>query len=163
MKTKFFLLATVIFAISCGTRKNVTVINPPSEIVIEEKPIYSSQKIAFVENSSKTLSDILEQAKKEKKLVFVDNYATWCAPCKLMDKTVFSDPATATFFEKNFLSYKINVEKNNGPTIKLLYSIETLPTLLFLDTEGNVIIKAENSIGITELNELAKEAVRKAK
>jgi thioredoxin 1 len=160
MKTKFFLLLVTLFLISCGTRKVAT---PPTEIVTEEIPTYSSKKISFVENSSKTLSEILEQAKAEKKLVFVDAYATWCAPCKLMDKSVFTDPATATFFDKNFLSYKINIEKNNGPTVKLLYSVEVLPTLLFLDADGNVINKAENSIGITELNDLAKEAILKAR
>ena len=32
--------------------------------------------------------DILAKAKAEHKYIFVDCYATWCGPCKYMDKNV---------------------------------------------------------------------------
>lgn len=108
------------------------------------------------------LSQIFDQAKAQKKLVFVDAYATWCAPCKLMDREVFTDKNAAKFFNDNFISYKLNVEKNNGETVKLLYSIDVLPTLLFLDADGNVLKKVENSTTTNMLKSFANEALRKA-
>ncbi len=91
----------------------------------------------------------------------MDVYATWCAPCKLMDKEVFTHSPTADFFNKNFISYKVNIEKNNGETLKLLYEISVLPTLLFLDANGNVLVKQQNSVTISGLKALANQALNK--
>ena len=32
---------------------------------------------------------VLTKAKTENKFIFVDCYATWCGPCKVMDKDVY--------------------------------------------------------------------------
>lgn len=42
-----------------------------------------AQGITFREGSWK---EILAMAKKENKLVFVDNYTSWCGPCKKWQK-----------------------------------------------------------------------------
>ena len=153
------ILAVVLFA-ACHSAKKVTV--KPSRTNEETTVnVPSSSGVNFQENKNFMLSAILEQAKAEHKLVFIDAYATWCGPCKLMDKEVFPNGATGVYFNQHFISYKLNVEKNNGPTVKLLYDINVLPTLLFLDAEGNVLEKAENSITISQLNSLARKAVAK--
>ncbi len=35
-------------------------------------------------------SKVLKKAKKENKLIFVDCYTSWCGPCKMMAKDVFT-------------------------------------------------------------------------
>ena len=45
-----------------------------------------SSKGVFVK--SKTLTSVLEDAQANGKIVFVDMYTTWCAPCKVMDDEV---------------------------------------------------------------------------
>jgi thiol:disulfide interchange protein len=106
---------------------------------------------------------VLAKAKAEKKLVFIDAYATWCGPCKLMDRNVFTHSPTADFFNKNFISYKVNVEKDNGSTVQVLYDISALPGLLFLNANGDLLLKEQNSITISQLKSLANKAIAKAK
>ena len=49
------------------------------------------------------LSAVLKLAEKENKLVFIDVYATWCLPCKMMDRDVFTHQETADKINKNFI------------------------------------------------------------
>ena len=59
--------------------------------------------ISFIEGDWKK---VLAKAKAEKKLIFVDAYATWCGPCKKLQKEVFPDAAVGSFFNKNFINAK---------------------------------------------------------
>jgi thioredoxin 1 len=161
-KSNLILFLSVCFlAYACTTTKKVT----PPEVVTTEEPEVTTSAATwnFVSNAQTNLSDILAKAKAEKKLVFVDAYATWCGPCKLMDRNVFTHSPTADFFNKNFISYKVNIEKDNGPTLQLLYEVSALPGLLFLDANGNLLVKEQNSITISQLKNLADRAIAKVK
>ena len=41
---------------------------------------------------------ILEKAKKENKIIYLDCYTTWCGPCKWMAKNVFTNDTAADFY-----------------------------------------------------------------
>ncbi len=90
-------------------------------------------------SSNQTLTAVLEQATAENKLVFVDFYTTWCMPCRLMDEDVFPDRRLGEFMNENFISYKVNAEKDNGVNLATLYGVQGFPTLLFLDQKGNIL------------------------
>ena len=82
----------------------------------------------------------LEKAKAENKLVFVDAYTDWCVPCKKMDKQVFSQKIVGEFFEKNFISVKVNTEKEGkGKALQEKYEILFYPTFLFLEGDGSQV------------------------
>lgn len=108
---------------------------------------------------SKTLSAILDIAEKENKVVFVDMYTDWCLPCKIMDENVFSDETLGNFMNDNFINYKVNTEKGTGPNLRDIYEVISYPTLLFLNSKGNVLVRKEGSVAQTELMELGNQAL----
>lgn len=105
------------------------------------------------------MSDVLEKAEKAEKLIFIDVVTEWCLPCKMMEKDVFTDPEIAAFMNQNFINYKVDAEKGNGPMVSLVYEVQQYPTLLFVDSKGDVIIKKIGAAYHTELMELAKSAL----
>ena len=113
--------------------------------------------VNFVE--SKTLSSVLDKARDEGKLVFVDVYADWCIPCKLMDEELFSDPVFAKRLAKDFVSYKVDGEKGNGPDLTVMFQVYAYPTLLFLDANGRVLVRNDGSAFHRKMYELMDAAI----
>ena len=142
----FIIYALYIFS-SCTTTTG---------IVKEDVPL-----INYELNNS--LSTVLDKAKKEGKIVFVDMYADWCLPCKVMDSEVFSDKPTADFLNENFINYKVDGERGEGPDLNVIYDVKGYPTQLFLDSKGRVIEKNLGALGIRDFNILAERALTKSK
>src|SRR5260221_4295998 len=54
--------------------------------------------------------EIKAKAKEEHKFIFVDLYATWCAPCKQMDRIEYTDNDLGNFLNKHFISLKVQID-----------------------------------------------------
>jgi len=85
-----------------------------------------------------TFEEALSLAKKENKMVFMDCYTSWCAPCKKLSKNVFPQEEIGTFFNANFVNIKMDMESEEGKLLQKKYNIYAYPTLLWLDAEGNI-------------------------
>ena len=84
-------------------------------------------------------SKILKKAASEKKIIFLDAYASWCGPCKWMAKNVFTNSEVATYYNKTFVNAKIDMEKDEGPDLASKYGVIAYPTFLFIDGNGKVL------------------------
>lgn len=84
-------------------------------------------------------ADVLEKAKKENKLVYLDCYTTWCGPCKWMAKNVFTNDSVADFYNANFVNVEIDMEKGEGKDLAKQYGIKAYPTMLFVNSGGELI------------------------
>lgn len=89
----------------------------------------NAQEINF-ETDWKTAVD---KATKEKKLIFMDVYTTWCHPCKLYDKNTFRDSAVAAFYNENFINLKCDAEKDWGIKAAKHYGVSGYPNFLYID------------------------------
>ncbi|WP_420151633.1 thioredoxin family protein [Spirosoma sp.] len=98
----------------------------------------SGEGIQFTESSWK---EILKKAKAEKKVIFLDAYASWCGPCKMLQKNVFTKKEVGDFYNSKFINVKMDMEKGEGPALSQVYPLEAYPTLLYIDGNGKVLKK----------------------
>lgn len=105
-----------------------------------------------------TFGRALEQAKTEKKLVFVDCYTSWCGPCKIMANTILNQPGLGKFMNEHFVCVKYDLEKGEGPALAKKYEVSVFPTFLLLCPDGRVQHKI---IGGSETAEAFQQAVEK--
>ena len=82
---------------------------------------------------------ILKKAKAEKKVIFLDAYTTWCGPCKLLQKNVFTKPEVGALFNQKFINVKVDMESGEGPKLAQKYPLEGYPTLFFIDGDGKIV------------------------
>lgn len=108
-----------------------------NEVVLNDE--VSTEGIQFFEG---TWAEALKKAESEKKLVFLDAYASWCGPCKLMAKNTFTDEEVGEFFNKNFVNMKLDMEKSTeGPRLSRKFGLRAYPTLYFVNGSESVVFQ----------------------
>ncbi|MCG2616042.1 thioredoxin family protein [Terrimonas sp. NA20] len=87
--------------------------------------------------------EVLQEAKKQNKPIFLDVYTSWCAPCKQMDKFVFTVKEVGDKYNAAFINYKIDAEKGEGIQLAGQFNVKAYPTYLFLDSQGYPVHRVE--------------------
>ncbi len=85
------------------------------------------------------LADLFLKAKQENKYIFIDCYAEWCGPCKWMMANVFPAKDVGEFYNENFISYKLDMEKGEGIEFAEKYNVHSYPTYLFFNSNGELV------------------------
>jgi thioredoxin-related protein len=94
-----------------------------------------AQGIVFEES---TFDEALAKARAGNKLLFMDCYAEWCGPCKLLSEQVFTRAEVGEYFNEHFVNLKIDMEKGEGVELAKHYAVKVYPTLLILRPDGQV-------------------------
>jgi len=118
----------------------------------------SSSEVVF---SNKKWKDVMVEAKKSGKFIFVDAYTSWCGPCKLLKSTTFKDEKAAACFNKNFINYSVDMEKGEGPALAGKWNINAYPSLLFFNAKGEMVMKQVGYVNAETLVELGRQALLK--
>ncbi len=119
-----------------------------------------AQGIKFDEGNFKTL---LAKAKKENKLIFIDAYAVWCGPCKLMVKNIFPLQSVGDIYNSRFINAKIDMEKGEGIELAKKYNVKVFPTYLFIDGDGEEVHRTIGYVEENDFIQFAKDAEDPAK
>lgn len=105
------------------------------------KPLHAQQirydRVDFLDNPP--WESVLDKALRTGKIIFLDGYTSWCAPCKKMDKEVFTRPEIANYFNQKFINVKYDMEGAQGDALKERYSVKVFPTYLFIMPDGREI------------------------
>lgn len=96
-------------------------------------------------------AQIQAKARQEHKYIFVDVYTTWCQPCKMLDKEIFTQPEVGAFMNAHFLNVHVQFDStaHDNAEVKAFYpdvqainkikNSQFFPTLLFFNPEGELI------------------------
>jgi thiol-disulfide isomerase/thioredoxin len=82
----------------------------------------------------------LVKAKAQKRLVYVDVYADWCGPCKLLEKLVFPKKEAGDFYNAHFVNAHVNAEKGEGIGLVKRYQVTAFPTHIFIDPASEQVV-----------------------
>lgn len=114
-----------------------------------------NQRIQFTNGS---FNEALQAAAKSGKLVFVDCYTSWCAPCKWMEKNVFVNDTIYQYFNKQFVNFKVDMEKGEGVALRERYKVTSFPTYLFVDAKGNQVHRTGSRMSVQDFITEARRA-----
>jgi thioredoxin-related protein len=110
---------------------------------------HSSRGIQFDDKSN--WAQIKQRAKAEKKYIFLDCNATWCAPCKVMEEEVYTLPEVGDVVNKQFISVMVQFDKTakdndrvkswyaDANALSAEFAVTKLPTYLFFTPDGELI------------------------
>jgi len=103
---------------------------------------FATAQSTGIEFDKSEFSQLLAKAKDQNKMIFVDAFAEWCGPCKLMAKNVFTQDKVGGFYNDNFINAQIDMEKGEGRELAAKYQVHAYPTYLFIDGDGTLVHKA---------------------
>ncbi|MBV8252257.1 MAG: thioredoxin family protein [Chitinophaga sp.] len=107
---------------------------------------------------SASFAELKQLAATEKKLIFIDCYTSWCAPCKWMDHNVFVLPKVAEQYNSTFINARFDMEKGEGVELRKQYNVTSFPTYLFLDANGKLMYRSGSRMTAEEFMAVGENA-----
>ena len=113
---------------------------------------------------------VKDKAKAENKYIFLDCYASWCGPCKGMDKIIYPADTVGKFINPRFVSAKLQFDTTAGDSestrawygiahqMMLNHRIAAFPTFLFFSPEGKLVHRGLGYQDIAQFLAMAKDA-----
>jgi len=137
------------------------------------------QKVAGTDDSAKEVrflktsdwDQVLDKAKRESKYIFVDVFATWCGPCKRMDKEVYADSQVIREMREKFISVKIQADSSRQDDVETRsgyktareiirkFNVTEYPTLLFFRPDGRLLNQEQGYFKVVDFVALLHRAV----
>jgi YHS domain-containing protein len=77
------------------------------------------------------------EAAQSGRLVLLHFYTRTCAPCKLLDQNVLSQPHVGLAVEREYVPVKVDAD--TAPALASMYKIDRVPSEVVLTPQGNVV------------------------
>ncbi len=118
----------------------------------------SDERLPTLADLPEPIAEAWVLARQEDKILVLDFFASWCGPCKILDRDVLGSSRVQRAL-RNFVFLKIDTDRY--PKAANHFKVRALPTLIMIDPEGSVRSKQMGLITADELVERL-EALRAA-
>lgn len=114
-----------------------------SAICQEDQPIIDVSKATSDTSQKKELitwmkyDEGMKSAQEKDLPVYVEFYATWCPPCKMMAQTTFQDKEVASLLNDGFVSIKVDIDKEKDLALK--YGARSIPHHIVMNSKGEIL------------------------
>jgi len=128
----------------------------------------NGQDLGIKFENSLSWMEIKQKAKKEQKFIFMDCFATWCAPCKFMSKNIFTQSEVGDFMNKKFVNVAVQMDRtrddpdyvkawySSSKEIESEFSVTAYPTYLFFSPDGQIVHRVVGATGYDPNNFISK-------
>lgn len=88
--------------------------------------------------SKGTVAQALDEARAQKKLVFVDFSTEWCSWCRRLEHDTFTDTSVIQAMNERFVCVSVDAESQTGRPLAQRYGVNGYPYLFILAPDGSV-------------------------
>lgn len=109
---------------------------------------YRDEGLPTIADLPEPIAEMWVLARQEDKILVLDFYASWCGPCKILDRDVLGSSRVQKALQ-NFVFLKIDTDRY--PKAANHFKVRALPTLIMIGPEGSVRKKQVGLISADEL------------
>ncbi|WP_126969472.1 thioredoxin family protein [Gynurincola endophyticus] len=95
-----------------------------------------SQQLSIVEQDYEKAKQLSHQ---QNKMLLIDFYTTWCAPCKILDEQLFRNSANSAKIAKDYIVLRYNAEKDSIYNLTKKHHIRMYPSAVVLNANQQVV------------------------
>ena len=149
------IVAVILLLPSCGNRnaKKGADTDAESTTLVKAGDTAPDFTVEMVDGSSVTLGDL------KGKVVLLNFWATWCPPCRTMEREVFSRKDVGDFMERHFVAAKYDVDKTTGKELLKRYGSGAIPLYLVFDTQGELLGRIQGASAPKEFMESVQKII----
>jgi len=115
-------------------------------------PIYIQGQVEFIKvETPDEMNAAQKKASDQMLMLFVDVYADWCGPCKMMDSEVFAHADVSDYMSDHYLGVKVDGESDFGRIFAAEQGLEGYPSMFVFSDDGERISKI---VGYTPVQEM---------
>jgi len=103
--------------------------------IINNLPV-QAQGVKYIEQS---WEKVLAKAEETNQPILLYFHASWCQPCRRMERKVLSKKRVGKFNNKHFVSFSVDVDKKTGKRLAEKYGYRAVPAFLFLNPNAEVM------------------------
>ena len=154
-------LPSVVFMGNDGTPVGrINQLSEPDEMLAIVRPA-AKQAIALAHGLSWVSDEKIafDQARAEHKGVLVSFDATWCGPCKELDKHL-ADDSLKPVIASSFVALHLDVSEDSAENAarRVRYEAKTLPAVVLVKADGTVVGRVDRAMDPPELLQIVRPA-----